>query len=225
MANPGLNHGVQERIMAEIKDGDRPLLLDLFCGIGGAGMGYYKAGFDILGVDHRPMLEYPFPFIRMDAMEFMEQEFQYHDIKAIHASPPCKKFSTLSKSLGYDSHLDLLTPTREWLQSDAVGEGVLWIIENVPGAPMRNAVILCGSMFNLRIERGYLQRHRLFESNIRIVVPGPCNHEGQAIGVYGNGRGGGALRERTASAQEARDLMGIDWARWIGSKCRPSGSQ
>lgn len=28
----------------------RPLLLDLFCGAGGAAMGYYRAGFDVVGV-------------------------------------------------------------------------------------------------------------------------------------------------------------------------------
>jgi DNA (cytosine-5)-methyltransferase 1 len=77
---------------------------------------------------------------------------------------------------------------------------------------MRNPIMLCGSMFNLRIERGYLQRHRLFESNIMLQMPRPCNHEGQAIGVYGNGRGGGPLRLRTANAAEAKALMGIDWA-------------
>lgn len=27
----------------------RPLLLDLFCGAGGAAMGYHRAGFDVIG--------------------------------------------------------------------------------------------------------------------------------------------------------------------------------
>lgn len=204
----------------------RPLLLDLFCGIGGAAKGYERAGFDIIGVDWKVMPEYPYPIFRADALDFM-RSLIYQDFKvignrpavaAIHASPPCRRFSTLSKSLGYESHTDLLTPIRELLQEaesaygNKRGKKLPWIIENVPGAPMQNPIILCGSMFDLKIERGYLQRHRLFESNVSLMVPGPCNHTGQAIGVYGRGRGGGVLKERTANAQEARDLMGIDWA-------------
>lgn len=198
------------------------LLLDLFCGIGGAAMGYSRAGFDIIGVDKLPQPEYPFPMYRADAIEFAQACLLEENamigptpVAAIHASPPCKRFSTLSKSLGYDSHTDLLTPIREILTQVKIP----WIIENVPGAPMRNPMILCGSMFDLRIEEGYLQRHRLFESNIRLLVPGPCKHEFmrseygiKAIGVYGNGRGGGELKNRTANADQARRLMGIDWA-------------
>lgn|SRR5262245_11350593 len=190
------------------------LLLDLFSGIGGAAVGYNRAGFDVVGVDKHWMPEYPFPYYRQDAIIFMRDfldegmEINGIPVDAIHASPPCKKFSTISKSLGYDSHVDLLTPIRELL----IESGLPYIIENVPGAPMRNAIMLCGSMFNLRIERGYLQRHRLFESNIMLQMPRPCDHTGQAIGVYGNGRGGGPLKLRTANAAEARELMGIDWA-------------
>ena len=189
-------------------------LLDLFSGIGGAGVGYSRAGFKVVGVDKQWMPEYPFPYYRQDALKFMERFLEDGNtingepVDAIHASPPCKKFSTISKSLGYDSHTDLLTPIREML----VESGLPYIIENVPGAPMRNPIMLCGSMFELRIERGYLQRHRLFESNIMLQMPRPCRHEGQAIGVYGNGRGGGPLRMRTANAAEAKALMGIDWA-------------
>jgi hypothetical protein len=86
---------------------------------------------------------------------------------------------------------------------------------------MNNAITLCGSMFDLKIEEGYLQRHRKFESNVMLMVPGPCRHKEmvnskgeqiRAMGVYGNGRGGGELKDRTANADQARRLMGIDWA-------------
>jgi hypothetical protein len=34
--------------------GRRPRLLDLFCCAGGAGTGYFRAGFDVVGIDLNP---------------------------------------------------------------------------------------------------------------------------------------------------------------------------
>lgn len=47
------------------------------------------------------------------------------------------------------------------------------MIENVAGAPLRNALMLCGSMFGLDV-----QRHRFFELPADIAIPPPrrCNH-------------------------------------------------
>ena len=36
----------------------QPLLLDLFCGAGGAARGYQQAGFEVHGVDHAPQPRY-----------------------------------------------------------------------------------------------------------------------------------------------------------------------
>jgi DNA (cytosine-5)-methyltransferase 1 len=46
-----------------------------------------------------------------------------------------------------------------------------YLIENVRGAPLRGAVLLCGAMFDLRV-----YRHRLFESNVLLMVPPHPRH-------------------------------------------------
>ena len=64
-------------------------LLDLFCGGGGAAVGYHRAGFDeIVGVDIVNQPRYPFQFVQADALEFVAE--YGHEFDAIHASPPCQ---------------------------------------------------------------------------------------------------------------------------------------
>jgi DNA (cytosine-5)-methyltransferase 1 len=181
-------------------------LLDLFCGAGGAAMGYHRAGFDeIVGVDIKPQPRYPFTFVLGDALEYVREHGREFD--AIHASPPCQAYSVMRALKHRREHPDLIETVRNAL----VEIGRPFVIENVPGAPLRNALTLCGSLFGLRSHRGYLRRHRLFEvgnTDVLILTP-PCHHQGVAIGVYGHGSAGLlGQRMRTANRDEARVLMG-----------------
>lgn len=191
-------------------------LLDLFCGAGGAAMGYYWAGFtEIVGVDNRPQPRYPFEFVLGDALGYVEKHGREFDL--IVASPPCQGYSRL-KSLTTKKYPKLIGETREALQATARP----YIIENVRDAwrEMINPIMLCGTMFpGLRV-----QRHRLFEcSPVVWFPPAPCHHWGRCgnqrllnergkrvaqsfkncdfISVTGNGY----IRD------DARIAMGIDW--------------
>jgi Site-specific DNA methylase len=177
----------------------RPRLLDLFCGAGGAAVGYHRAGFDVFGVDIKPQPNYPFGFICGDALRFPLDGFD-----AIHASPPCQRYMT-GGLVDRAKHPDLIGPTRARL----VTVDVPWVIENVPGAPMRPDVLLCGSQFGLKV-----RRHRWFETSWRAfsLLP-PCQHAGPVTGVYGNPHGeAGAWPGMLPSDLETWSrAMGIDW--------------
>jgi DNA (cytosine-5)-methyltransferase 1 len=90
------------------------------------------------------------------------------------------------------------------------------VIENVPGSPLVDPVMLCGSMFRLATEfpphgKVGLQRHRLFESSVPLTAPGPCDHELPALRVFGHGCPGNSDLKGPGYAQASRDVMGIDW--------------
>ena len=180
---------------------DRPRLLDLFCGAGGAAMGYHRAGFDVTGVDIKPQPNYPFQFIMDDALEYVREHGGEYD--AIHASPPCQAFTNARTIHGVGNHKDRLTETRRQLEY----VGVPWVIENVPNAPMRADVVLCGSQFGLEDPGvGGLIRHRWFEfsSPPWHLLP-PCTHQKNTVSVFGHG---GHIYHGVASWRRA---MGIDW--------------
>lgn len=127
----------------------KPILLDTFCKAGGASMGYYNAGFDVVGVDKDPQPNYPFEFIQADAIEFLYARGNEFDVCG--ASPPCQKYSkstAVAKSRG-KTYPDLVPATRVAL----IKTGRPYIIENVPQAPVRPDVILTGNMFGLPIIR------------------------------------------------------------------------
>ena len=197
--------------------GSRPRLLDLFCGAGGAAMGYHRAGFEVVGVDIKPQPHYPFEFVQADALDFLNggwfwERRMFGDpghgpFDAIHASPPCQAFTAYKRRPNHvGASPDLIGPTRELLEAT----GLPWVIENVPRAPLRNPVTLCGSMFGLDV-----RRHRLFETSWPLMVP-PCNHAAQN-GSYPQATNR-ANRRKTAEIgvwriplEDQQQAMGIDW--------------
>lgn len=191
--------------------GRKPRLLDLFCCAGGAGTGYARAGFEVVGVDINPQPNYPFAFLQTDALNLDPKFIATFD--AIHASPPCQSYSDLAKRNGNaDAWPRLIDPIRDVL----IRSKLPYVIENVEGAPLRNPIVLCGTMFKgLRV-----LRHRLFEANFPILTPkhGPHpkvhtfdkrkSHYGKTNDMvdFVQVTGGG-----NCTIAAARDAMGIDW--------------
>ena len=201
-------------------------VIDLYCKAGGASKGLAKAFPDaeIFGVDIKPQPNYPFNFILGNALEVDLEGFDF-----IWASPPCQKHTTL-KGAAWDKeayaskHVDLIPATRLKVQKT----GKPYTIENVPGAPLLNPVLLCGSHFGLRTKNGHqLRRHRLFETNFLVKPVGFCSHTSPTIGIFGNKARNTAAEKRhyskpshlrgtppktiLLSLQDAREAMGIDW--------------
>lgn len=179
-------------------------LLDLFCGAGGAAMGYARAGFAVTGVDIKPQKRYPFAFVQADALAYVAEHGHEYDV--IHASPPCQRYTVAQNAAkNADAHPDLVAPVRELL----IVTGKPYVIENVVGAPLREPVQLCGISFGLQV-----RRHRLFESNVFLMVP-PCQCQradyyvifGHEVRQRRHGRKAGRKNLITVG----RIAMGIDW--------------
>ncbi len=196
---------------------ERPLLLDLFCGAGGSAVGYYRAGFDVVGVDIKPQPRFPFRFIQGDALQPPVDLSQF---AAIHASPPCQAYSRLRHLpwLKDKVYWDSIPPTLEFLEST----GLPWVCENVPGSPLQG-IELCGQSFGLPV-----YRHRLFASSVALMCPPHEKHRvvighgrmvndrrgslnaGSRAGAWGQGdvvtvTGGQCTKEQAQAA------LGIDW--------------
>ena len=198
----------------------KPRLLDLFCGAGGAAVGYARPGFEVVGVDLVAQPHYPFEFIQEPyeaALFDLMNNWPEGTFDAIHASPPCQgytQFSNLNAERWGNrvEHPMLIEPVRELLDAT----GLPYVIENVQGAPLRKDLMLCGSMFGLRV-----RRHRIFETNWSVGGAPPCHHQDDSIAIYGSMDGrrvwtrknGTELRAARTIGQ-ASEAMGIDWMTW-----------
>lgn len=185
-----------------------PWLLDLFCGAGGSAVGYWLAGFNVVGVDIAPQPRYPFTFVQADALDVLAGQIENLGVErfaVVHASPPCQHYSNTQR-IRSNAHPDLIGQVRRMLTPT----GVPYVIENVMGArrQMVGPIMLCGSMFPLRT-----YRHRLFESSMVLTPPrhpkhvfkqtkmGRAPRPGEFIHVVGNFSG----------VPAARRAMGIMW--------------
>ncbi|MDH6279358.1 class I SAM-dependent methyltransferase [Prescottella agglutinans] len=179
-------------------------VLDLYCGAGGAGMGYALAGAcEVVGVDNKRQRRYPFEFHQGDALEYLAAHG--HEFDLIHASPPCQAHSK-AQVIRSNEHPELVGPTRDLL----LEIGKPYVIENVPGAPLLDPILMCGAMSGLRT-----YRHRLFEfgGGLELEAPPHPEHtakvtkmgrapvEGEFMHIVGNFIG----------VDEARKAMGIGW--------------
>ena len=174
-------------------------------------MGYYQAGFQVVGVDVHPQPHYPFEFHRLDWREGLARLAAC--AACVHASPPCQAYSTVSRRSRRGERRVYPDVLRE-VRAALVAADLPYVIENVTGAPLVYPILLCGSSFGLDV-----RRHRYFESSVCFFVP-PCRHGSQlprfrsmysrqttpaaVVGVHGhlNFPGELALRQRA---------MGIDW--------------
>jgi DNA (cytosine-5)-methyltransferase 1 len=167
-------------------------------------MGYYRAGFDVVGVDINPMKHYPFPFIQADANTWPLEGFD-----AIHASPPCQDHMLTPHGMHGTGWM--LDHTRQRL----LAQGRPWVIENVPGrGHIRADYRLCGCQFGLQI-----RRERWFETSWEgFQMMEPHRHDGPpVVSVVGHGmptwvRGKWkAYHGREPGIADYRAAMGIDW--------------
>lgn len=215
----------------------KPVLLDLFCGAGGAAMGYYEAGFEVVGIDIKHQRNYPFRFIEGDVLDLG----LWPAFDAVHASPPCTEFTKAKR--GRVGHTGWMENGSNLLRQTSIVLSALaapHVIENVTDAPMPFNTWrgrLCGSMFGLDV-----RRHRWFTSNHDLGRTPKCDHASQAprfrslntqrrhvlspvVTVTGHINYDGELELR-------RRAMGIDWmtnpelvqaippayTRWLGAR-------
>ncbi|MFD5938304.1 DNA methylase [Streptomyces griseus] len=207
-ARAALDQPPPDPVPGQLAAGETPLtVLDLCCCAGGASAGYAAAGFDVTGVDIVDRPNYPYRFIKADAIAYVAAHGHQYDL--IHASWPCQWGAAISK--GTNAHLrdtyeNLLPAGREAMAAT----GRPYIIENPEARP---DIVLCGTQFGLPIFR-----HRRFEVHgwFPLALPHVKHrgrvrgwrhgqyHDGDYVAIYGKGGG-------KATVPEAQAALGITW--------------
>lgn len=187
-------------------------LLDLFCGAGGAAMGYHRSGFEVVGVDIKPQPNYPFEFHQADALEFPLNGFD-----VVHASPPCQAYSKATEWRGSRSHHPRMIRA---IRNRIIKFFDHYIIENVEEARHRlyQPFMLCGSHFNL-----HFRRHRYFEApSLGLILRPECQHR-ECIpfdhgGKYPESVFRSAIQCDWMTVYEAREAIPPVYTEWIGNQ-------
>jgi DNA (cytosine-5)-methyltransferase 1 len=186
-------------------------LLDLFCGAGGAAMGYHQAGFDeIVGVDIAFQPNYPFTFLNHDVFEpWVQRSIVQGEWDLVHASPPCQAYTTMNNRHGSTSPA-YIAAIREPLS------GRPYVLENVAGArrEMVAPVELTGEMFGLAVHRP-----RLFElGGWSTLVPTRPRRQLEPVAVYGKPDGrrlfdrvDGTTLTAWSSLEEGQTALDTPW--------------
>ena len=217
----------------------RPRHLELYAGGCGSAWGWVRAGFDVVAIDNHKRRDLPesehLTFIKADARKVLQDIAYLRTFDTLGGGPPCQTH-TRAKHLRdaqgkTTTKVDLIPQTVTGFEA----AGRLYVVENVPEAPLRRDLLLCGSMFpELRVRDAtgvrYPRRHRIFRSNVHLDAPGTCctcmagctqpgcGHTAagvRAMGVYaskGDNIPSGGQTARTLD--EGRQLLGNHWMSW-----------
>lgn len=198
----------------------KPIILDICCKAGGASGGYHQAGFDVVGIDKEKQKNYPFEFIQ-DDLRNLDPKWIRKNFDAVHASPPCQKFSrTTYQYRKRGKKYENLIPDARGLMKKS---GLPSVMENVPFAPLRPDLRLTGLMFGLKVIR---ERWFEIEGAFMLEPPKPKPiRKGTFTGHYVSVFGSGSWCSQTKYKDEfvkpewAKDTvretwafaMGVDW--------------
>lgn len=193
------------------------IALDLFCGAGGASVGMHRSGlFDtVIGVDIVDQPDYPFDFVKADALTWSFGSF-IPDF--VWASPPCAAYVKVRQMpRNVEPAPDLIPATR------AILDGLPWTcIENVRTAPLRPDIVLEG--WNVGIP--HMKRRRLFEVSWGFRLrPEPVSVKPIVVQVYGRTWGSTRTADNrriksrrtalgmhpTLRVEEVERLWNVDW--------------
>lgn len=116
----------------------KPLVIDLFCGLGGWAEGFLAEGYDVVGFDieKRP---YPAQLVLQDVLTLDGAQFK--DAAVIVASPPCQAYSY--RAMPWKRAKALPPPDNTLFEacfriqkeaSEAAGRHIPLVVENVRGA-------------------------------------------------------------------------------------------
>jgi DNA (cytosine-5)-methyltransferase 1 len=209
-------------------------VVDLFGGEGGAARGYQDAGFSVVSVDisAKALRRNPAGTWAGDWRDGLERWGTCADL--IHASPPCQHYSEAVTHANKANHPDLIPEVRDAL----IELGKPYVMENVPGAPLKNPIELCGCMFDLEAEiKGQVfrvYRPRLFEASFHIEQAEHCEHLYPSLQVIGHGAPGWFYRKHGhgVPATVLGKATGTEWmtregrrecippvfAKWVGEQ-------